>query len=163
MALFQALRARVRRHWAYVQKKHGLTVEHLDDIGAHENPGGRRNTHWGVAVAAEFVREFEITVRQRLSKLTGIKDLGAALHFAPIYAGGGYAKYILKGIDPSYQRYFFIEAEDQGFIAGRGRTFVARSISQAARRQAGWSRKSRAGVHHSQGAKPSGFEPPALP
>ena len=141
LILFQKLRTRVRRHWSYLRKTTGPAVGHLDDIGSQENPGGHRNTHWGVAIAPELVERFEEVVRRRLTKLIGKRDLGEALHFAPIYAPGGYAKYILKGVDPNYGGYFHIRPEDQGFVAGRGRTFVARSLSFTARKQAGWVRR----------------------
>src|SRR5580704_16363994 len=48
-AVFRDLRRRVRRHWKYeANAERGLGG--LEDFGVHENPNGKRNTHWAVHV-----------------------------------------------------------------------------------------------------------------
>ena len=77
-----------------------------------------------------------------LTKMTGRRDLGSALEIREIYALGGLAKYILKGVRPDGADYFHIEAIDQGRVFGR-RTFVSRTLDFSARKAAGWKRKRR--------------------
>lgn len=141
--IWRAFRERVVRSWRYLREKHGVDVGRLPGIAAHENPAGRRNTHWMVAVPSQWEGEFRRVVAKFLAKVAGVAELGAALLIEPLYAVGGAMKYALKGIAPAYQDYFHIEAEDQGFVAGRGRTFVSREISQAERKRQGWMRTRR--------------------
>ncbi len=138
--LFRELRRRVSRHWKYRRNTSKPDLGSFDDAGAHENPRGYSNTHWMVRVPEHFLPEFEQTVRRLLAKLTKNTDTENLLLFQPIYAPGSLAKYVLKGISPAFQAYFRIEAIEQGFIEGRGRTFVSRSLSHAARKSAGWKR-----------------------
>ena len=49
-----------------------------------------------------------------------------------VYAPGGLAKYILKGINPDYADHFHMKAANEGVVFGR-RTGVSRAISKAAR------------------------------
>ena len=65
--------------------------------------------------------------RAILVKLLPEADVGQSglLHFMAAGAPGQLAKYALKGIEAKYERYFPIEAVDQGFIPGRGRTAVS--------------------------------------
>jgi hypothetical protein len=88
---------------------------------------------------------FRKDVERFLKKAADSEVLGRSLHFKPIHAAGSYAKYLTKGIAPGYADYFRMECLDQGFIAGRGRTFVSRSIGFAARKKIGWKRKRRPG------------------
>jgi hypothetical protein len=140
---WRACRDKVTRRWRYLQGLHGADVGRLAGVASHENPGGKRNTHWMVAVPAAWEAEFRRTVAKYLAKVSGADELGAALLIEPLHAVGGAMKYALKGVDPRFQVYFKIDAKDQGFVAGRGRTFVSREISLAARKRAGWTRKRR--------------------
>jgi hypothetical protein len=117
----------------------------LDDFGSHENPDGHRNTHWSVNVPAHAQREFRQSVERLLMKLVGLRELGAAIMFQVLDERrlGGHAKYLTKGIRPDAADYFHVIAEDQGFVSGRGRTFVSRSLGFKARAAAGWKRKRR--------------------
>jgi hypothetical protein len=138
---FRVLRQKVRRRWVYVASKGRVTLGTFDDLGVHENPSGHRNTHWLISVPQGFVAEFKRTVTKFLQKVLGLGSLGRGLRFKAITAVGSLSKYVMKGIEPSYSGYFHMRAVDQGFIAGRGRTFVSRSIGLSARRQSGWTRK----------------------
>ena len=138
---FRALRRKVWCAWKYA------TGHALLDVAVHENPSGRfgelRNTHWAAHVTAGEEGRFRTTVTKYLRKVTGIRDLGAALLIRPVSAAGGLAKYMLKGVDPAFGSHLYIKPEPQGFIGGYGRTFVSRALSRAARKRAGWVRKRR--------------------
>lgn len=141
---FRAVRRKVRQRWTYLRQK-GRSVGPLHDVGAHENPAGVRNTHWMVRVEPTAIPEFKRAVAKFLAKVVGLEpeQLGRALHIGSVDAPGTFAKYMAKGVHPAFADYFRIEASDQGFVAGRGRTFVSRSISRTARKAAGWTRKRR--------------------
>jgi hypothetical protein len=149
MKAFRQVRDKLRRHWRYLRERHGPGVGRLECVGAHENPNGRRNTHWLVAVPAPWAGEFQRSLEKYLAKVADADELGAALHVKPIHAVGGAVKYAMKGVEAAYQDYFWLDARDQGFIAGRGRTFVSRDISQAARKRAGWTRRRRPSARRS--------------
>lgn len=141
--LFRDLRRRVHRRWKYLREKGG-TFGTLDDFGAHENPDGRRNTHWSARVPDHGRVEFERTVTRFLLKVTGVSELPVgALLFQPIYALGGHLKYLAKGVRPDAAPYFHVKPIAQGFVSGHGRTFVSRSLGFTARKAAGWKRKRR--------------------
>ena len=114
-------------------------------IGSHENPGGVPNTHWLYHVPEGFQGRFIAKMTATLRKLTGVDDLGRAFHNQAIDCPGAADKYILKGINPVYAAHFHMTAVDQGFIPGRGRTFVSHSIGWTARKAVGWKRKRRPG------------------
>lgn len=48
---FCALRTKLRRAWKYRRDQKGVALGQLDDVGAHENPDGKRHVHWLVRVA----------------------------------------------------------------------------------------------------------------
>jgi hypothetical protein len=143
LALFRQVRQKVRRRWTYLQKTRHHALAPLDDAGAHENPDGKRNTHWLVRVSQDHEPEFKAAVARALKVVLGRGNFGKGLHFRRVETIGSFAKYVLKGIEPVYADYFHIRAVDQGFIEGRGRTFVSRAIGYSARKQAGWVRKRR--------------------
>jgi len=143
---WRSLRDSVMRHWRYLRSVRGPSVGQLVGVASQENPGGRRNTHWLVAVPDRWAPEFRRIVQKNLAKVAGVPQLGASLVIEPLYAVGGAMKYALKGVDPAYQGYFNITAKDQGFIAGKGRTSVSRSLSYTARRRAGWVRQRRSPI-----------------
>jgi hypothetical protein len=142
--LFSELRSRTKRRWKYLSAC-GSDLGRLDDFGSHENPDGHRNTHWTVAIPAAAHDEFKRTVTRLLKKVAKVATLGRALHFRRIDPNGigSHLKYIAKGVRPDAARYFHMQAVDQGFISGRGRTFVSRSLSFKARKAAGWKRTRR--------------------
>jgi hypothetical protein len=140
---FRELRRKVRRRWTYLKQSKSLELGPFDDVGSHENPAGHFNTHWLIRVPAFFTAEFKRTVTRFLKKIVCGEELGQALHFRAAPTPGSFAKYMLKGVDPDYAAYFHMQAQDQGFVVGRGRTFVGRAIGQSARRQAGWKRPRR--------------------
>jgi hypothetical protein len=142
-AAFRKLRSKVKAHWKYLRVFKGIVLESFDDVVSHENPEGHRNTHWLIHVPAFFAPQFKKAVARFLAKVVGINELGRALHFTAVGGPGGFAKYMLKGVDPSYGDYFCIDPIEQGFISGRGRTSVSRVLSQAARKRDGWVRKRR--------------------
>ena len=87
--------------------------------------------------------ELEREVTKRVKKRAGLDDLGTALHFIhddQVEAPGTLAKYILKGLDPAFGRYYHMKTEDMGWVTGR-RTGASRSLGRAAREAAGWDRK----------------------
>jgi hypothetical protein len=136
--IFRELKRRVARRWAHLRKTSCPELEPLTYVGTHENPEGKRNTHWCAYVAPGFQSEFRRTVEERLKKLTGVENLGRALRFKRIATAGTHNKYILKGVNPAYARYFHMRAVDQGFVGGRGRVFISRTIGWTARQTAGW-------------------------
>lgn len=137
---FRQLRSKVRRRWTHLRKTRGVQLGTFDDTGSHENPGGRRNTHWLIRVPDFHMAAFRKDVERFLKKVLGRDHLGEALHVQPVRAAGTFAKYLVKGIDPHFADYFHMRAVDQGFIEGRGRTFVARSLGFASRAKVGWKR-----------------------
>lgn len=143
MDKFRDLRRRVRRRWSYLRGSSAPGLGSFDDAGVHENPDGRRNTHWIIRVPQTYQADFRSAVTRFLKKVADTDAVGRALHFQKVERAGTYAKYLAKGIQPEYAEYFHTEATDQGFIEGRGRTFVGRAIGFAARKQAGWKRKRR--------------------
>lgn len=142
--LFRDMRRRVRRSWKHLAAT-GRGHGGLEDFGVHENPDGRRNTHWSVYVPDGERNQFERVVTKFLSRVTGVSQLAGALHFQSIYRRGlgSHMKYLTKGIRPEFASYFHMHPVDQGFVSGHGRTFVSRPISLSARKAAGWKRKRR--------------------
>lgn len=143
----------MRRRWKYLRQS-DPAIGLLDDIGSHENPDGHRNTHWSVNVPTHARAEFERTVEKFAKAVTGLEGLPTrAILFQPIKALGSHMKYLMKGIQPDAANYFHMEAIPQGFVSGRGRTFVSRSLSLTARKAASWKRKRRPrGTQPSQSA-----------
>jgi hypothetical protein len=141
-SLFRDLRRRVRRRWKYLMES-GVGFGPFDDLAVHENPSGKRNTHWSVRVPPAGLDEFKGTVERFLKKVVQIDDLGDGIFFQPIKALGGHMKYLGKGIRPDAAEYFYINAMDQGFVTGHGRTLVSRSLGLTERRRNGWKRKRR--------------------
>lgn len=146
-SFMRRLRYKVRQAWRYRDRQHSLRLGTFDDIQSQENPAGAfgplRNTHWSIHVPAHFEGELRNLVDKYLKKVTGMTELERALGFSPIKAPGGWIKYQLKGVAPGLGEHFFIKPTGQGFIAGRGRTTVSRSIGLTARRCAGWTRTRR--------------------
>lgn len=141
-SFFQRVWSRVGRWWAY-QRKKDRPLGSFDYYIVHEHPdGGARNVHVFVRAPDGGRDELESVVRRRLEKMTGLDCLGRAIHFLDVERAGGVAKYTLKGIQPAFADHFFMEASDQGFIAGR-RIAISRSIGHAARAKAGWVRNRR--------------------
>lgn len=142
-AMFRDLRRRVRRRWKYL-RLFDPSIGHLDDFGSHENPDGRRNTHWSVYVPTQMTTEFRSAVEKAARAVTKLRVLpNRAILFQRIEAVGSHMKYLLKGIRPDAASYFHMEAIPQGFVSGRGRTFVSRSLGFSARKAANWKRKRR--------------------
>lgn len=142
---FRSVRNSFGRRWKREREEKGREIGTLDDAHAHEHPkGGRRHVHWvlhrpAVMSPAELERE----VTKRVKKRAGLDDLGTALHVMhddQVKAPGTLAKYILKGLDPAFGRYYHMETEDMGWVTGR-RTGASRSLGRAAREAAGWDRK----------------------
>jgi hypothetical protein len=139
--LFSELLRRTARRWTYLRKTMTAGPPPLAYVSVQENPDGRRNTHWNVAVPVAFQAEFRRTVVDRLQKIVSLDSLGRGIKFVKIETPGTYTKYCLKGVLPAGAPHFHMRAVDQGFIGGRGRVQVSRSIGPAARKHAGWQRK----------------------
>jgi hypothetical protein len=65
----------------------------------------------------------------------------AMIDLQPIEPLGSQVKYIAKGVRPDAASYFQMTEVPQGFVSGRGRAFVSRSLSVAARKAANGTRK----------------------
>lgn len=141
--IFSELCRRTARRWTYLRKTAAPDLPRLAYISVQENPDGHRNTHWNVSIPPAYAAEFRRTVAARLRKLVGVASLGRGLRFVRIETAGGYTKYCLKGVLPAGASHFHMRAVDQGFIGGRGRVTVSRTIGRTARKAAGWSRKRR--------------------
>jgi hypothetical protein len=139
--LFRRLRQKVSRSWKHLAKTGRVTAARIAGVASHENPNGRRNTHWLVDVRQRDASTFQVLVRKFLKKLVAVDDLGRGLLFQRVDTAGSYLKYMLKGVDQKYGDYFYVRPVDQGFIGGRGRTSVSRSIGHSARKKANWSRR----------------------
>jgi hypothetical protein len=139
--VFQELHGRVLRAWRHLLHTNRVPRQ---VVGAycHANPAGSRHVHWLAHVPPVSFEIFEAVVSKFLRKVVGRFDLGDALHIKRVDTPGSVAKYVLRGIDPYFADYLHIEAANEGFVLGR-RTGVSRSISKAARKRAGWSRKRR--------------------
>lgn len=147
---FSALRAKVRRAWKYRRDHKNVALGALDDVGAHENPDGKRHVHWLVRVPEDARSWFEEAVDKFARKLAGLDDLGTAIETQEIYALGGLTKYIMKGVDAQFGSYFHTDTSDQGEVICR-RTFASRTLGYAARKEANWKRKRRPRVAVSNG------------
>jgi hypothetical protein len=152
---FRSLRQKVRRRWTHLRKSSTPALGSCDDVAVHENPNGLCNTHWMIHVPLGFSGEFKRTVARFLKKVVQLGELSRGLHFQSIGAAGMFAKYVMKGVDPAFGAYFHVEPEDQGFVPGRGRTSVSRTIGSSARKEAFWQRKRR--PRTPANSKPAGF------
>ena len=141
-AFFSTFRAKVRRAWKHQREGRGLDIGQLDDVVAHENPSGNPHVHWVVRVPDALRPWFEKRISTFLKKMAETDDLGTALEIRDVYALGGLAKYILKGIVAEAGSHFYIDPQDQGVVIGR-RTLVSRSLGQTARKSAAWKRTKR--------------------
>jgi hypothetical protein len=141
--VFRRLWSRVGRWWAYQRGAKARPLGPFDCVAIHEHPRERgRHAHWVLRAPNGARPDLERTIRSRLEKLTGFACVGRALNFKKVDTPGCVAKYVLKGVDPAYARYFHMEASDQGFIYGR-RLAISRSIGAAARAKARWKRTRR--------------------
>lgn len=143
---FISIRTSLRRRWKREHEVKGRPIGTLDDVHAHENPdGGGRHVHWGIHRPADMTRdEFDREIIRRVRKQARRPfDPAAVLiqHDDVVGGPGSWAKYILKGTDPTYGPHLFIRTEPQGWLTGR-RTGTSRSLGKTARTAAGWSRKS---------------------
>lgn len=138
-AIFRELQARLSRWWRYERSK-GRDLGPLIGMHSHANPAGSRHVHWLLHLPGEIEAEFVAKAARLLKKLVGVVDLKDALHVGSVSTPGTLAKYILRGIDPSYADYLHIAPANEGTVTGR-RTGVSRAIGRAARRAAGWKRK----------------------
>lgn len=139
--VFAELRRRVARRWAYLRKTGAPDLPPLCYVGIQENPDGRRNTHWNVSVPTAYQEDFKRSVINRLGKIVGCDPGDRVIAFVDINTPGTYAKYCLKGTLPVGGPHFYMRTVDQGFIGGRGRVLVSRTIGRTARKAAGWVRK----------------------
>lgn len=143
-AFFREVRRRVARWYSYERKKN-RPFGSFDDLYVHEHPdGGPRHVHWFVRAPDCARHELEAVIRARLQKLTTLDCLGSSLDFTDVEKAGGVAKYVLKGINPLYARYFHMRAVAQGVIIGR-RISISQSVGRTARKAAGWTPKKATG------------------
>lgn len=142
---FRSIRNSLGRRWKREREEKGRNIGTMDDAHAHEHPpAGRRHVHWIMhRPPCLSRRELEREITKRVKKGARLDDLGTALHFKhddEVEGPGTLAKYILKGLDPVFGRYFHMRTEDMGWVTGR-RTGASRSLGGAARSAAGWDRK----------------------
>ncbi len=135
--VFRDIRARVGRAWKHRRTALANMPEFMW-LYIHANPQGKRHVHWLVHVPEWFRAEFEALVMKRVCKVTQQGDLASALDFTDVTEGATAMKYIGRGVNPAYQRYFHMRVvEDEGVVTGR-RIMTSRNISRAARKAAGW-------------------------
>ena len=137
---FRQLQISLGRWWRYQRSQKGREIGPPIGVYAHANPAGSRHVHWLMHLPGEIESDFIAAVTKRLCKISGLDDIGDALHVQPVTRPGGAAKYAFRGIDPAYAEYLHIEAANEGQVSCR-RTGTSRAIGLAARRQAGWNRK----------------------
>ncbi len=137
-AFLQVVWARVTRWWAYQRHAKGRKLGPFDAFLIHENPDeGPRHAHWFIRVPKSARGEVEKLIVSRIEKLTGLDDLGDAVHFLDVHTPGDFAKYMNKGLDPHYGPHFYVNTSDQGEIIGRRMT-ISHSIGYTARKNEGW-------------------------
>jgi hypothetical protein len=139
-ALFRKLQASVARWWRYQRKDKNRDIGPSVAVYAQANPAGSRHVHVLLHLPASVEADFYVAVAKRLRKLTGVDDLGDALHMKRIEWPGGAAKYVLRGINPAYGPYLHIEPFNEGHVTGR-RTGTSRFIGKSARDAAEWNRR----------------------
>lgn len=139
-AAFRQLQISLGRWWRYQRKDKGRNIGSPIGVYAHANPAGSRHVHWLMHLPREIESDFVAAATKRLCKISGLDDIGDALHVQPVTAPGGVAKYAFRGIDPAYADYLHIQAANEGQVSCR-RTGTSRAIGLAARREAGWNRK----------------------
>jgi len=141
---FAQIRGATRRRWNRHRDKYDPSLGKFDFVVAHENPGGDcPHAHWMAHVPKKYQTRFAAALEASLKRFIDVDDLGTALVIKPIETPGTLAKYILKGVDPYYAEYFYMDqATDQGPVLGR-RVATSRSLAKSARLKAGWVRKRR--------------------
>ena len=139
-AFFRKLQISVSRWWRYQRVSKGRDIGPPIAVYSHANPAGSRHVDLCMHLPADIREEFIAALDKRLCKLTGLDDLGDALHVQPAPTPGSLAKYILRGINPVYASYLHIRAANEGHVSCR-RTGTSRAIGRAARGMAAWDRK----------------------
>jgi len=109
----------------------------------HANPAGSRHVDILMHLPETIRGTFIDAVDKRLRKLSGLDDIGDALHLQPAPTPGTLAKYVLRGIEPTYAASFHINPANEGQVACR-RTGTSRIVGRTARQFAGWDRKASA-------------------
>lgn len=136
--LFDEVRRKFRRWLSYIEKKGGPSVDPIY-VSVFENPNGSVHVNWAVHVPPALEKEFRAKLMTWVEKVQGL--MPSDLHVQPIKLpfAKRLAKYIVKGVDPSYIEHFYLTemAAPQGLIAGR-RACVSPSIGRKARSQAGF-------------------------
>jgi hypothetical protein len=94
----QQLLERTARWWRYQRDKKGFDIGSFAYVFVHSSPGGLRHVHWMAHIPQEIGERFGKILQKLLRKLTGRDDLGTALQIKPVYAEGGLAKYLLRGV-----------------------------------------------------------------
>lgn len=139
---FRSMRTRVARWWKY-QKGKGQPFGAFCDLAVHSHPPeGRRHVHWLLHAPSGARYDIAAIIENRLKKMLSLDCLGNALQIDDVYKAGTLGKYILRGVDPAYADYFNMWTQDEGIIIGR-RVSVAKGISRAKRKEAGWKRRRR--------------------
>lgn len=139
-AVFRKLQISLSRWWRYQRKDKGREIGPPVGVYAHANPAGSRHVHWLMHIPADIRTDFIAALNKRLCKISGLDDIGDALHVQDVDRPGGLAKYAFRGIDPAYADYLHIRPQNEGTVSCR-RTGTSRAIGKAARKGAGWNRK----------------------
>ena len=138
--LFRRLQVSLGRWWRYQRKNKDRQIGQPVGVYAHANPADSRHVHWLLHLPDDIRDDFIAAVNKRLCKITGLDEIGDALHYQHVPKPGGAAKYVFPGIDPAYAEHLHIRAANEGIVGCR-RTGTSRSVGKAARKHAGWNRK----------------------
>lgn len=135
-AVSKALRRAIKRQLSY----RGL-VDRFTYLEVQEAPQGNCHTHWMINVKLQHAKiVYEIIQKWLLKR--GYDVDPSTVKVSPIDTSGSFLKYILKGIDPYFGQFYYINPVDQGLVFGQ-RVSTSRHIGKTARIKAGWVRKRR--------------------
>lgn len=139
--IFKSLRERYRAWLRYAANKFGLDKMSPAYVATFENPEGKNpHVNWVVHVPENLIEEFLKKLPMWVHKSQGhLRPRDICAQMVDPYTDKSLAKYIIKGTDKHFEKYFHLEKyaadQDQGVVAGR-RTVVSPEIGTTARRKA---------------------------
>lgn len=98
-----------------------------------ENVAGHTHVHWLVHIPPILQQAFREKLPQWLEAVAGPVTIEtSAVHVEPAERPAGLSRYMMKGIDPRYAKFYRIDHEPQGVVHGK-RCGVSECLGPAAR------------------------------
>lgn len=99
-----------------------------------ESRGEYPHVHWVVHIPDERIASFRALLPKWLAAVVPTVTCNSAVHVRDVPRPQGLAKYLIKGIDPVYARFFRIRHEPQGIVLGK-RAGTSKSLGPSVRRR----------------------------